>query len=72
MSESKNVAQIQKSLERHRSRFFSTLPKVVQCKSCDKRRPKERFGVRLMNGPAVLAQQAEPIFRIQPYCSTCR
>jgi hypothetical protein len=60
------------AIERKRKRFFNSLPNTLHCSHCDKRRPKERFGVRLMNGQEAIAGKKDPVFRVQPYCTPCR
>jgi hypothetical protein len=62
----------QTTLENARKKFFTALPKRIDCTKCQKSRKKEMFGVRLMNGPEVKTKKADPIFRRQSYCNVCR
>ena len=52
--------------------FRATLPATATCPKCEKRHSIDKFGIRVMNGPAVKAGKAKPIFRRQSYCGLCR
>jgi hypothetical protein len=60
-------------IERARKAFFNKLPAKIHCDRCDKTRAKEKFGVRLMNGPDIEKDATvKPRFQKQPFCNTCR
>ena len=62
----------EKKIAAAKKRFSSSLPKRAVCPHCKKRLDIDAFGLRLMNGPAVRAGEAEPRFARQSRCGPCR